>query len=51
MIGFIRQLVQELTDAADELDSAALRGQAQPGDTIRVVAMAILTASKKTLLA
>lgn len=48
-IAFIRQLVVELKAAADELDASG--AAAQPGDTVRVIAMAVLSASKKTLLA
>lgn len=48
MISFIRQLGTELLDAADELDKSEVA--AKPGDTVRVIAMAVLAASRKTLL-
>jgi len=49
MISFIRQFGVELLAAADELDGSD--APARPGDTVRVIAMAMVTASKKTLLA
>ena len=53
MIQFLRQLGVELLASADELDLAVDQPDAviKPGDTVRVIAMAIVTASKKTLLA
>lgn len=49
MISFIRQFSTELIQAADELDASGVA--AGPGDTVRVIALAMVTASKKTLLA
>ncbi len=50
LISFVRQFSEELIRAADEMDASPAH-DVRAGDVVRVVAMAMVTASKKTLLA